>query len=86
MKKFLQRYRRRLNKLFNSSLQLRNFSVIESQERNRHIEWMLKEIPKIEDKEKQARWIGFVQGHYWSMGTFTIDEMREHVRELIAKP
>jgi hypothetical protein len=86
MKKFIQRYKnkRKLSKLFERSLQLQNFSVIELQERAKHLEWMLDEIPKIEDAEKRARWIGFVQGHFWTLGVFTIDQMRAHVRELIA--
>ncbi len=83
MKKFLNRYKRKLNKAFDKSLQIHGFSVIELQERSKHLAWMLEEIPKIEDAEKRARWIGFVQGHMWTLGVFTIDEMREHTRKLI---
>ena len=49
-----------------------------------HIQWMLDEIPKIECIAKRNRWIGFVQGWYWSMGFFTIDEMRGHVKKFLA--
>lgn len=42
-----------------------------------HIRWMMDEIPKMGDHEgKQMRWLGFVQGWFWSKAIFTIDEMR----------
>ena len=31
--------------------------------------------------EKANRWLGFVQGVFWSEGLNTIDEMREHNRQ-----
>lgn len=82
MKKFLLRYKKKLRKAFDKYLLYHEFSVVEIQERSKHLEWMLTEIPKIEDPEKRARWIGFVQGHMWTLGVFSIDEMREHVRQL----
>ena len=46
-----------------------------------HLMWMLDEIPNMTDELKQNRWLGFVQGVFWDMGIYTIDEMREHVRD-----
>lgn len=82
MKKFINRYKRKLTKAFDASLRFHDLSVVEQQERSKHLAWMLDEIPKIEDAEKRNRWIGFVQGHFWTLGIFTVDEMREHVRQL----
>ena len=28
--------------------------------------------------EKAMRWLGFIQGTLWMMGSFTLNEMREH--------
>jgi len=30
--------------------------------------------------EKAMRWIGFIQGVLWSLGDFTVDELRSHSR------
>jgi hypothetical protein len=47
-----------------------------------HCKWMLAEIPKFleENQEKAMRWIGFVQGVFWSNGIYSVYEMREHNR------
>lgn len=49
----------------------------------KHANWMLHELlERLEaghmDEGKVNRWLGFIQGVLWSMGLFTIDEMREH--------
>ena len=48
-----------------------------------HIRWMLNEMSNIEELDKLNRWLGFVQGALWCGGVYTIDEMREHVREAL---
>ena len=30
------------------------------------------------DREKAMRWICFMQGAFWSLGVYTVDEMRAH--------
>ena len=30
------------------------------------------------DLEKAMRWLGFMQGCFWAMGSFTLNELREH--------
>ena len=49
-------------------------------EATRHILLMCEQIEDIveEDVEKAMRWLGFIQGVFWSSGTFSINEMREH--------
>jgi hypothetical protein len=90
MKKFLNIYRERLKKdyedpsgYFGSE---DGYGVKEWDADYKHLQWMLEEIETMTDENKRNRWIGFVQGCCWQLGLFTIDEMREHVRELISKP
>ena len=48
-----------------------------------HCHQMLTEMEVFlaEDRmDKLFRWLGFVQGCFWSAGLFTIDQMREHNR------
>lgn len=45
-----------------------------------HILWMIDEMKNMDDQEKANRWLGFIQGAFWAMGKFTIDEMRDHNR------
>ena len=45
--------------------------------------WMCKEVlswPLEEVWEKANRWLGFIQGIFWTTGLYSIDEMREHNR------
>lgn len=49
----------------------------------KHANWMIHELlAKIERNEVREgqvdRWIGFIQGVFWSNGLFSIDNMREH--------
>jgi hypothetical protein len=55
-------------------------------EQLQHVLWMLDEMENwIRDQmtmdakkwEKVQRWLGFVQGALWSLGIYTIDEMRK---------
>lgn len=68
---------------------LTNFGILESVRENdkpeslRHIKWMVNEIPKMldEDKfEKANRWLGFVQGVFWSRQLFSIEELKDDNR------
>jgi hypothetical protein len=46
-----------------------------------HVYWMLGQMKgMVEDSEKFARWLGFVQGVLWMEGLYSIDELREHNR------
>ena len=42
-----------------------------------HILWMLDELHKLKN-DKYNRWLGFIQGHFWTIGIYTIDELKEH--------
>lgn len=49
-----------------------------------HCNWMLNEIDTFINKneiEKAMRWLGFVQGCFWSVGFRSIDDMRDDNRE-----
>ncbi len=72
MKKFLTLYEKRLD------------DSCERDYEAEHIRYMLTQIPDwMElDPEKAHRWIGFVQGWFWAKSLFTIDTMKEHVRDL----
>lgn len=45
-----------------------------------HCLWMLEEIPKFvdQDKDKAMRWLCFAQGVLWVNNYFSIDDMRKH--------
>jgi hypothetical protein len=52
-----------------------------------HLKWMLQELERMSQatpmpQEKIARWIGFIQGVLWSFGCYSVDELREHTREV----
>ncbi|KKN88865.1 hypothetical protein LCGC14_0244720 [marine sediment metagenome] len=52
-------------------------------EAHAHAKWMLDKIEEFvaEDKLGKAnRWLGFVQGIFYSFGTYTINQMRDHNR------
>lgn len=55
-----------------------------------HVAWMCEEMaPTIEGDtfpgeaayRRYERWVGFVQGVMWAEGIFSIEELRQHVRE-----
>jgi hypothetical protein len=56
---------------------------LSSERRYDHLRWMLAEMVKLTDAGKFNRWLGFVQGALWFGGVFTVDQMREHVREAL---
>ncbi len=48
-----------------------------------HAKWMLDKIEEFvaEDKlDKANRWLGFVQGIFYALGLYTINQMRDHNR------
>jgi len=47
-----------------------------------HVKWMLSRIPEFRDGEKQARWIGFVQGVLTCLGVVDLEEEIEFCRKL----
>ncbi len=46
----------------------------------RHLLFMCDHVEKMveEDIEKAMRWLGFMQGVFWSQGIFTLNDLREH--------
>lgn len=58
---------------------------IESIERGaplQHAKWMcLTASDRLLDLERKNRWLGFIQGILFMSNIFTINEMREHVRD-----
>lgn len=52
-----------------------------------HAAWMAEEMlrhlgGKHPDRAKANRWIGFIQGVLWTTRTFTIDELRQHIKDI----
>lgn len=45
-----------------------------------HVLWMLGNMPRA--GEQRQRWLGFVQGVLWLKGLYTLNDLREQVREL----
>jgi len=46
-----------------------------------HCHWMLDRMEEFLEQgqlEKAFRWLGFIQGCLWSVGWFTVDELRHH--------
>ena len=45
-----------------------------------HAMWLCDEVKKLAaiDLPKANRWFGFVQGVLWTMGVFSVTEMRKH--------
>lgn len=44
-----------------------------------HCLWMITNLKDHKDSETgQNRWFGFIQGILWTVGVYTIDEMRGH--------
>ena len=48
-----------------------------------HAKWMLDRIDEFADQGRMGkafRWLGFLQGVFWTLGTYTLNQMREHNR------
>jgi hypothetical protein len=48
-----------------------------------HAAWMCSELRRLgagneNQRAKMARWLGFIQGVLWTLGVYSIDEMRDH--------
>jgi len=53
-----------------------------------HARWMcyvLSDSPQEMEKEKAMRWLGFIQGVLYAHDIFTIDEMRDDVRQMLSQ-
>jgi hypothetical protein len=51
--------------------------------KDEHLLFMCQEAPKLVDEgevEKAMRWLGFLQGVFWSDTEFTLDELKNHSR------
>lgn len=51
-----------------------------------HLHWMCDQIlanAQSWHPTKAHRWIGFIQGALWALGFFSIDNLRDHVNELM---
>lgn len=55
-------------------------SLLLEREQLEHVRWMLEQLCSgaIDDREKVMRWLGFIQGVFWSCGYYTIQTMRTH--------
>ncbi len=52
-------------------------------EAHAHAKWMLDSIEEFvaeDELDKANRWLGFIQGVFYSFGTYTINQMRDHNR------
>ena len=50
-----------------------------------HIREMLEKMPAFLEegrREKFMRWLGFVQGTFWFVGVYTLDELKNHNRPM----
>lgn len=61
-----------------------NIKAKERGEDLEHCLWMLEQMNTFgkRDRDKINRWLGFVQGILYRENLFTIDEMRDHVRNI----
>jgi hypothetical protein len=50
-----------------------------------HVLWMCEEARKFSDLGKANRWLGFIQAYVHVWNIYTIDELRDHTREALAK-
>lgn len=49
--------------------------------RAKHVLWMALETRDLVDAdrmEKAFRWLGFIQGWLWTVGIYTVDELKSH--------
>jgi len=63
---------------------LQNNDAVSSYDKICHCKWMLTQIPPFlndYEDEKVMRWLGFVQGVFWSQNMFGINDMRNHNRD-----
>lgn len=45
-----------------------------------HCYWMLNKIQAFDSVNKAMRWLGFIQGVFWSEDVFSIDQLKNHNR------
>lgn len=50
-----------------------------------HVLWMCEEASRFSDLSKANRWLGFIQAYVHVWNIYTIDELRSHTREALAK-
>ncbi len=62
-------------------MQNKIFEEYKSKITNVHILWMIDKLSEFE-KDKYNRWLGFIQGYLWTEGIYTINELREHNKQL----
>lgn len=63
--------------------QLKNIAPCKDATKIEHVRWMLDQIPLFLEQgkiDKANRWIGFIQGFFWTAGRYTIEEMKDHNR------
>jgi len=55
------------------------------QPKGQHVLNMLDHIPSMtNDTDKMNRWLGFVQGYLWAQNIFSVDQLREQTRKVVA--
>jgi len=77
----LQKYKERIEKLKSKTAE-------NSYNEKVDLEHLLSMLPIMEkfiqegQREKFFRWLGFMQGVFWSLGEFSLDELRNHNSKL----
>lgn len=69
----LQQYFRLLGQL--------NIETIERGTPLQHAKWMCLIAESVDDIDKKNRWLGFIHGILFMSHIFSIDEMRNHIKE-----
>lgn len=57
------------------------FEEYKNKTTNSHVLWMIDKLFEFEG-DKYNRWLGFIQGYFWTNDIYTIDELKEHNRIL----
>lgn len=66
--------------MYDDAIKEDGYLVVENGQPYEHIRWMLSKtkIHATENIEKAFRWLGFIQGFFWTTGDYSIGEMRSH--------
>lgn len=92
VKSVFEMYHKFLEKTFHTLPEIlpRQFDTAESQKENgeldprqmiAHLMFMCEEAQRFVDQgriEKAMRWLGFLQGVFWSASFFTLDDLKKH--------
>jgi hypothetical protein len=48
-----------------------------------HALFMCEEAVTFSDAEKKQRWLGFVQGTMWTLGIYSVSDLKRHVTDML---